>query len=381
MKRALAALMLVWLGLDAGARAQAVGQLPDDQRRRRHQRRHQRPLGHRAARPRFRDRTGRRRQRRNHLGRGARPAWRDRGLCAGAARRAQRRWQRRRRALHHRGRRAADRRPHRRRLHRAAADGALCDATGRTDDHLCAVRRSRPAASRPVEPAGRRPYAQRSARPGGRDPDLRSAGDEPLAPVRRLRPRGRVAHLDRLRPHPVPAVAAAARRAVVARPRRWQPAATFREAFVDVFKIVTAFTVAHSITLSLATLGVVTLPSRWVESAIAASVVLAALNNVCPGVPRPALDGGLRLRPDPWLRLRQRAGRPGPAARGAGAGAGRLQPRRRGRPAGHRRGVPAAGLRAAAHRVLSPGGDGRRLARRSRRWRACGSSSAPSSSS
>jgi hypothetical protein len=55
-----------------------------------------------------------------------------------------------------------------------------------------------------------------------------------------------------------------------------------REGFVDVVKIVTSFTVAHSITLSLATLGVVTLPSRWVESAIAASVVMAALNNVLP---------------------------------------------------------------------------------------------------
>jgi hypothetical protein len=62
----------------------------------------------------------------------------------------------------------------------------------------------------------------------------------------------------------------------------WQAVATFRAAFVDVFKIVTAFTLAHSITLSLATLGFVSLPSRWVESAIAASVVLAALNNVWP---------------------------------------------------------------------------------------------------
>ncbi len=62
----------------------------------------------------------------------------------------------------------------------------------------------------------------------------------------------------------------------------WQPAETFRQAFVDVFKIVTAFTLAHSITLSMATLGFVSLPSRWVESAIAASVVLAALNNVWP---------------------------------------------------------------------------------------------------
>jgi hypothetical protein len=68
------------------------------------------------------------------------------------------------------------------------------------------------------------------------------------------------------------------------RERRWQPAPSFRDAFWDVFKIVTAFTVAHSITLSLATLGVVSLPSRWVESAIAASVVLAALNNLVPVV-------------------------------------------------------------------------------------------------
>jgi hypothetical protein len=64
--------------------------------------------------------------------------------------------------------------------------------------------------------------------------------------------------------------------------RHWQAVETFREAFIDVFKIVTAFTVAHSITLSLATLGLIELPSRWVESAIAASVVLAALNNVWP---------------------------------------------------------------------------------------------------
>jgi hypothetical protein len=64
--------------------------------------------------------------------------------------------------------------------------------------------------------------------------------------------------------------------------RRWQPVASFRQAFWDVLRIVTAFTVAHSITLSLATLGLVSLPSRLVESSIAASVVLAALNNVRP---------------------------------------------------------------------------------------------------
>lgn len=64
----------------------------------------------------------------------------------------------------------------------------------------------------------------------------------------------------------------------------WEPAKRFRSAFWEVAKIVTAFTVAHSITLSLATLGWISLPSRWVESAIAASVVLAALNNIRPVV-------------------------------------------------------------------------------------------------
>lgn len=65
---------------------------------------------------------------------------------------------------------------------------------------------------------------------------------------------------------------------------KWTGVPDFRHAFVDVLKVVTAFTVAHSITLSLAALGVVSLPSRFVESAIAVSVVLAALNNVWPVV-------------------------------------------------------------------------------------------------
>jgi hypothetical protein len=64
--------------------------------------------------------------------------------------------------------------------------------------------------------------------------------------------------------------------------RGWLPAERFGAVFWDVFKVVTAFTVAHSITLSLAALAVVQLPSRLVESLIALSVVLAALNNLKP---------------------------------------------------------------------------------------------------
>lgn len=57
---------------------------------------------------------------------------------------------------------------------------------------------------------------------------------------------------------------------------------SFRSTLLDVVQIVTAFTVAHSITLTLAVLGLVSLPSRLVESAIALTVILAAANNVWP---------------------------------------------------------------------------------------------------
>lgn len=64
----------------------------------------------------------------------------------------------------------------------------------------------------------------------------------------------------------------------------WVPVARFGPALKDVVKVVSAFTVAHSLTLSAAALGYVALPSRFVESAIAVSVIAAALNNVFPVV-------------------------------------------------------------------------------------------------
>ena len=61
---------------------------------------------------------------------------------------------------------------------------------------------------------------------------------------------------------------------------QWDPAPTLRGSVVEVLKVVTAFTLAQSITLTLAALQVIRVPSRLVESVIAASVVLAALNNL-----------------------------------------------------------------------------------------------------
>jgi len=69
-------------------------------------------------------------------------------------------------------------------------------------------------------------------------------------------------------------------------PTGWQPAPEWKPVLLDVLRIVTAFTVAHSITLALAVLDIVDPPSRWVESVIAVSVVFAALNNLRPVVGR-----------------------------------------------------------------------------------------------
>lgn len=70
------------------------------------------------------------------------------------------------------------------------------------------------------------------------------------------------------------------------RPEGWMAVSRFRDGFLHVLGIVTAFTLAHSFTLSLAALGVIGLPSRIVESVIAASIVIAAINNLYPLVTR-----------------------------------------------------------------------------------------------
>lgn len=71
---------------------------------------------------------------------------------------------------------------------------------------------------------------------------------------------------------------------LVRRKREWVAPESFRTVFTEVLKVVTAFTIAHSVTLCLAALQIVSLPARFVESTIAASVVLSALNNLFPVV-------------------------------------------------------------------------------------------------
>ena len=72
---------------------------------------------------------------------------------------------------------------------------------------------------------------------------------------------------------------------LVYRRSRWQSVDSLRPAVMDTLRIATAFTVAHSITLALAVLEIVSLPPRLVESAIALSVLVTALNNLRPVFP------------------------------------------------------------------------------------------------
>jgi hypothetical protein len=53
----------------------------------------------------------------------------------------------------------------------------------------------------------------------------------------------------------------------------------------SVVRIVTAFTLAHSVTLSLAALGIVTVPNRIIEPLIAATIVWVALENLFAAEP------------------------------------------------------------------------------------------------
>jgi hypothetical protein len=63
---------------------------------------------------------------------------------------------------------------------------------------------------------------------------------------------------------------------------RWVARAHLHAALLQVAWIATAFTVAHSITLGLASFGLVRVPARVIEPLIAATVLATALNNLWP---------------------------------------------------------------------------------------------------
>ncbi|MBU1441720.1 MAG: HupE/UreJ family protein [Gammaproteobacteria bacterium] len=63
---------------------------------------------------------------------------------------------------------------------------------------------------------------------------------------------------------------------------RWEPVAGWRDAVWPMVGMVTMFTLAHSITLALAGLKIVTISPRIIEPAIAVTIIVAALDNLHP---------------------------------------------------------------------------------------------------
>ena len=67
--------------------------------------------------------------------------------------------------------------------------------------------------------------------------------------------------------------------------RSWAPVAGLGGVVIETSKVLTGFTVAHATTLTLAVLGLINLPSRLVDPAVALTIMLAALDNIWPILP------------------------------------------------------------------------------------------------
>ena len=65
-------------------------------------------------------------------------------------------------------------------------------------------------------------------------------------------------------------------------PHGWQPVESLKQALLPILGIVTSFTLAHSITLGLAASKLVSLPSSFIEPAIALTIIVAAIDNLHP---------------------------------------------------------------------------------------------------
>ena len=66
---------------------------------------------------------------------------------------------------------------------------------------------------------------------------------------------------------------------------RWQGVASVRQSLLHIAGIVTAFTIGHSLTLTLAAMNVVHVPSRPVEALIALSILVSAIHALRPIFP------------------------------------------------------------------------------------------------
>ena len=66
---------------------------------------------------------------------------------------------------------------------------------------------------------------------------------------------------------------------------RWAGAATIRHSLIQIVRVVTAFTIGHSLTLALGASGLVSVPARAVEVLIAFSILVSAIHALRPIFP------------------------------------------------------------------------------------------------
>ncbi len=69
----------------------------------------------------------------------------------------------------------------------------------------------------------------------------------------------------------------------------WQPVERLGQALWPIVGIVSAFTVAHSLTLALAAIKLISLSPNFIEPAIAVTIILAAVDNIWPIFPVPRI--------------------------------------------------------------------------------------------
>ncbi len=99
---------------------------------------------------------------------------------------------------------------------------------------------------------------------------------------------------------------------------RWDAAGSIRQTLLQILRVVTAFTIGHSVTLALGAWGSMSLPSRMVEILIALSILVSAIHALRPLFPgrEPAIAAGFglvhglafattlqNLGVDPWQRI------------------------------------------------------------------------------
>lgn len=72
---------------------------------------------------------------------------------------------------------------------------------------------------------------------------------------------------------------------LVAVRQRWNGSASIRGSLLSISKVVTAFTIGHSITLALAALGIMRAPARPIEVLIAVSIFVSAVHAIRPLFP------------------------------------------------------------------------------------------------